>query len=127
MYSSSSLVQRNQPNFKEFATKEKLVRILFTMNKIITILEAGVSQEKWDTLRKAYGAIKEKRPQPMPLQSFLLQKRENPKLWQIVSVWEDMKVLQKMKSSGETPAGILVFREAGAEPTLSIFEAKEEI
>ena len=106
--------------------KKKLVRILF-MNKIITILEAKVNAEKWGTLRKAYRAVKAKRSMPMPLQSFLLQMKETPKLWRIITVWESMEVLQKMRSSGKTPAGILIFREAGVEPTLSIFEAKEEI
>ena len=72
-------------------------------------------------------AVKAKQLAPMPLQSFLLQMKEDPKLWRIVTVWESMEVLQKMRSSGETPAGILVFREASAESTLSIFEAKEEI
>ena len=97
------------------------------MNKIITILEAKVDEKEWGILQNAYRAVKEKRPQPMPLQSFLLQMKEDPKLWRIVTVWESLEVLQKMRSSGETPAGILIFREAGAEPTLSIFEAKEEI
>ena len=97
------------------------------MNKIITILEATVSESKWDTLRKAYLAVKVKQLAVMPLQSFLLQMKEDPKLWRIITVWQSMEVLQKMRSSGETPAGVLMFREAGAEPTLSIFEAKEEI
>ena len=97
------------------------------MNKIITILEAEVSEEKWDTLRNAYRDVKAKQLAPMPLQSFLLQMKENQKFWRIIAVWESMEVLQKMRSSGETPAGILMFREAGAEPTLSIFEAKDEI
>ena len=97
------------------------------MNKVITILEARVSEEKWDNLRNAYRAVKAKQLAPMPLQSFLLQMKEDPKLWRIVTVWESMEVLQKMRSSGETPAGILVFREATAEPTLSIFETKDEI
>ena len=97
------------------------------MNKIVTILEARVSEEKWDTLQNAYRAVKAKQLTLMPLQSFLLQMKEDPKLWRIVTVWESMEVLQKMKNSGETPAGVLVFREAGVEPTLSIFEAQEEI
>ena len=97
------------------------------MNKIITILEAEVSEEKWDTLRNAYRDVKAKQLAPMPLQSFLLQMKENQKFWRIITVWESMEVLQKMRSSGETPAGILMFRKAGAEPTLSIFEAKDEI
>ena len=97
------------------------------MNKIITILKASVSESNWDTLRKAYLAVKVKQLAVMPLQSFLLQMKEDQKLWRIITVWESMEVLQKMRSSGETPPGVLMFREAGAEPTLSIFEAKEEI
>ena len=97
------------------------------MNKIITILEARVNEQKWDTLQNAYRAVKENQLVPMPLQSFLAQMKEEPMLWRIISVWESREVLQKMKSSGETPAGVLVFRQADAEPTLSIFEAKEEI
>ena len=97
------------------------------MNKIITILEARVNEQKWDTLRSAYQAVKENQPAPMPLQSFLMQMKKEPMLWRIISIWESMEVLLKMKSLGETPAGVLVFRQADAEPTLSIFEAKEEI
>ena len=97
------------------------------MNKIITILEARVSEQKWDTLQNAYRAIKENQSPPMPLQSFLVQMKEKPTLWRIITIWESMEVLQKMKNSGETPAGVLVFRQADAEPTLSIFETKEEI
>lgn len=97
------------------------------MNKVITILEAIVSEQKWDTLINAYRVIKEKRPLPMPLQSFLVQMNDNQKLWRIISVWENMEVLEKVKSSGATPAGVLIFRKADAEPKLSIFETKEEI
>ena len=97
------------------------------MNKIITILEARVGDEKWDTLQDAYRAVKEKEFVFPPLQSFLSQMKEDPKLWRIITVWESMEVLQKMRSSGETPPGILVFRQAGGEPILSIFEVKEEI
>lgn len=97
------------------------------MGKIITILEAKVVQQNWNSLQKAYQALKESHSQPMPLQSFLLQNKEVPELWQIISVWENMETLQKMRSSGETPAGVLIFRGAGAEPKLSIFQAQEEI
>jgi len=97
------------------------------MNKIITTLEAKVDEQKWDILQNAYRAVKENQSGPMPLQSFLLQMKEDPKLWRIISIWESIEVLQKMKSSGKTPAGVLVFRQVNTEPILSIFEAKEEI
>jgi len=44
----------------------------------------------------------------------------------LISIWENMEVLQAMSSSGETPAGVLVFRQVDVEPTLSVFEVKEE-
>lgn len=94
-------------------------------NKIITILEANVDQENWETLRKAYQELGIK-SKMRPHQSFLIQNKETPILWKIVSIWEDIESLQKVKQSGETPAGILIFRAAGAEPKLEVFEAKEE-
>lgn len=95
-------------------------------NRIVTILEAYVSQENWGALQKAYQELG-KKSEMWPAQSFLIQNKETPTLWRIVSVWQDMESLQKVRQSGETPAGILIFRAAGAEPKLEIFEAKEEL
>lgn len=96
-------------------------------NRVITILEAtDVPQDKWMILQEAYvqlGSTSEMRPS----QSFLIQNKDNPKLWRIISVWESMEVIQKMRASGETPTGILIFRKAGVEPVLSIFEVKESL
>lgn len=94
-------------------------------NRIVTILEAHVSQENWGILQKAYQELGEK-SKMRPAQSFLIQNKETPTLWKIISVWQDMEFLQKVRQSGETPAGILIFRAAGAEPKLGVFEAKEE-
>ena len=91
------------------------------------MLEAEVDERDWGTLQNAYRALKEKSSQLMPLQSFLLHMKETSKLWRIITVWESMEVLQKMRNSGETPAGVLIFHEAGAEPILSIFEVKDEL
>ncbi|MEK7112838.1 MAG: hypothetical protein AAB875_06015 [Patescibacteria group bacterium] len=94
-------------------------------SRVVTTLEAEVSRENWEALQKAYkelGAESKIRPS----QSFLLQSKENPNLWRIISIWEDMGTLQKLRESGETPAGILIFRAAGGEPKLEVFEAKEE-
>ena len=94
-------------------------------NRIITILEAYVSQENWVTLQKAYRELGEK-SKMRPTQSFLIQNKETPTLWRIISIWEDMDSLQKVRQSGETPVGVLIFRAAGAEPKLEVFEAKQE-
>lgn len=96
-------------------------------NRIITILEAtDVPQDKWRTLQETYvelGNASEMRPS----QSFLVQNKDNPNLWRIISVWESMEVIQKMRASGETPTGMLIFRKAGVEPSLSILEVKESL
>lgn len=95
-------------------------------NKIVTILEARVSQENWETLQKAYQKLGSE-SKMRPTQSFLVQNKETPTLWRIISVWEDMESLQIVRQSGKTPAGILIFRAAGTEPKLAVFEAKEEL
>ncbi len=100
--------------------KEKL------RNRIVTILEANVSQENWENLQKTYQELG-KKSEMRPTQSFLVQNKETPTLWRIISIWQDMESLQKVKQSGETPTGILIFRAAGAEPKLEVFEAKEEL
>ena len=93
---------------------------------MVAILEAHVSQENWEALQKAYRELG-KESKMRPTQSFLIQNKETPTFWRIISIWEDMEFLQKVRQSGETPAGILMFRSAGAEPKLEVFEAKEEL
>jgi hypothetical protein len=38
-----------------------------------------------------------------------------------VTVWRDRESLDAMRGSGEAPTGVLIFRDADAEPRLSIF------
>jgi hypothetical protein len=41
--------------------------------------------------------------------------------WRIQTWWASRDALEAMRGAG-TPAGVLMFRAAGAEPALSIFE-----
>ncbi len=87
---------------------------------VITILEAHVNTENWAAFQ---GDFKNRITQlpPQMLQTFLLQGASDQTLWQIVSVWKSREALDEMRNSGETPTGVLMFRAAGAEPKLSIF------
>ncbi len=86
---------------------------------IMTILEARVSREKWEVLRKAY--TKELQALPPAIdRTYLMQSAADSEVWRILTVWHSKEELDKMRSQG-TPAGVLMFRAAGAEPGLSIF------
>jgi hypothetical protein len=41
--------------------------------------------------------------------------------WRIETLWTSREVLTAMRQVG-TPAGVLMFRAAGAEPTLSVYD-----
>ena len=87
---------------------------------VITILEAHVGAERWSALEKDFQERTSELP-PQMVRTYLLQDTADPTLWRIVSVWKSRQALQEMRDSGETPTGVIMFRSAGAEPKLSIF------
>lgn len=95
--------------------------------KIITFLEGEVLESRWGDLKRAYAKVAAEKLGIMPLESFLVQRTENPNMWRIISIWKNAETLDKMRASGETPAGVLVFKTAGSEPSLSIFQVQSEI
>ncbi len=88
---------------------------------VITVLEAHVAQDQWETLKRAYQAGASNLP-PQMIETFLLQSASDPSLWQGVSCWKSREALEEYRRSGETPGGVLIFRAAGAEPTLKMYE-----
>jgi quinol monooxygenase YgiN len=91
------------------------------MNMIMTVLKAHVEHEKWATLEEAYKSGTTRIP-PQMSQTFLVQSAANPTLWRGISVWKSREALEEYRRSVETPGGVLMFRAAGAEPALSLFE-----
>ena len=95
---------------------------------MITVVEAKVAEENWPLLEQAY----RQGPQQLPPgleRSFLVHSLENRGQWQIISVWSGMPSLQKLQQSiesGVIPRGVLIFREAGAEPTHTVYEVVQE-
>lgn len=88
---------------------------------VLTILEASVSPEHWADFQMDFRQRTEELP-PQMIRTYLLQDVKEPTLWKIVSVWRSREALDEMRNSGETPTGVLMFRSAGAEPKLSIFD-----
>ncbi len=87
---------------------------------VITILEAHVGAENWSVFQDDYKNRTVQLP-PQMLQTFLLQDIADQTLWRIISVWKSREALDEMRNSGETPTGVLMFRNVGVEPKLSIF------
>ena len=91
---------------------------------VMTILEGRVALERSSDLQRAYRSAVENLP-PQMLQTFLIRRATDMDLWRIISVWKSREALDAFRQATETPAGILIFREAGVEPTLSIFEVDD--
>ena len=88
---------------------------------ILTVLEARVPPGGEQALRAAYAAAG---AEPLPrglMRTELLRDARETARWRIQTWWESRAALDAMRGAG-TPAGVLMFRAAGAEPALSVFE-----
>ena len=93
---------------------------------VMTILEAQVMEDHWAALGQAFQQGSQQIDAGL-VQSFLIQDTKSPEVWRILTVWQSMEALMQMRQSGETPRGILMFRAAHAEPSLSIFKVAHQI
>ena len=90
---------------------------------VMSILEAHVVPEQWTALQRSYETRAGILP-PQIVESFLAQSATDSRLWRILTVWRSREALEQMRQSRETPTGILIFRDAGAEPSLAIFSIR---
>lgn len=88
---------------------------------VMTILEAHVAPENWVALEEAYRAGTKDLP-PQLVETFLIHSNPDSTLWRIVGLWHSREALEEMRQSTETPGAVLMFRTAGAEPTLAVFD-----
>ena len=94
---------------------------------ILTILEATLEPGRESALRDAYAdAVASGVRPPGLVHSELLRDVQDPSRWRIQTWWKSRQALEAMRGAG-TPGGILMFRSAGAEPALSIFEVVDEV
>ena len=91
---------------------------------VMMILEAQVAPEQWVMLEAEFHkavAAPERRAAGLD-QCFLLHSTADPSVWRILSVWRSHEALDATRSANPTPVAVQMFRAAGAEPTLSIFD-----
>ena len=94
---------------------------------VLTILEANLEPGRESDLQAAYAATVASGSRPPGLvHSELLRDSRDATSWRIQTWWLNRQALEAMRGAG-TPAGVLMFRSAGVEPRLSIFEVVDEL
>ncbi len=87
---------------------------------VVTMLEAEVLPDRTEELETQFLSA------PLPpaiVESFLLASSDST-MWRLVTVWESKAALDEYRANVETPGGVLMFRSAQAEPTLTVFETR---
>ena len=92
---------------------------------VLTILEATVAPERAADLQAAFRGAAAQVP-PGFIRSHLLSATGDPTRWRIETLWTSREALAAMRQTG-TPAGVLMFRAAGAEPSLSLYDVASTI
>ena len=93
---------------------------------IMTVLEAQVPPDRAAALLDAYKAAGGKPLPPGLVRTELLHDARDAGRWRIQTWWTSREALEAMRAAG-TPAGVLMFRAAGAEPALGVFEIVDAI
>jgi len=92
------------------------------MSLVVTVLEARVAQGRADDLRAAFAEGAQGPFPPGLVRSTLLQHTTDPTHWRIETVWQSHAALAAMRQAGK-PRGVQFFEAAGAQPSLSVFDA----
>ena len=87
---------------------------------MLTVLEATVAPERVADLQAAFHNAATQVPSGL-VRSHLVTAVADPTRWRIETLWTSREALAAMRQAG-TPAGVLMFRAAGAEPTLSVYD-----
>jgi hypothetical protein len=87
---------------------------------VLTVLESFLPPGGEAALLAAYQAGTRDLP-PGLVRSELLHDIREPGRWRIQTLWASREAVETLRGSGNS-AGVMMFRAAGAEPTLTIFE-----
>jgi heme-degrading monooxygenase HmoA len=93
---------------------------------LLTVLEGEVEAARAKDLVAAFKQAESSIPAGF-IRSELICAAGDGTRWRIETLWESREALVAMRNSGVPPAGVLMFRAAGAEPTLSIFDVRARI
>jgi hypothetical protein len=93
---------------------------------VLTVLEAHVPVERSSILQEGYRSLGIQAKPPGLVSSQLIRSVADATLWRIETAWRDRAALDAMRAHG-TPAGVVLFRNVGAEPSLAVFEVVAQL
>ncbi len=91
---------------------------------VITMLEGALSSEQAEVVKQEFDRIGE--PPPAIVSSYFAHD-EGTSTARLVTVWSSKEALDEYRASVEAPGGVLMFKAAGVDPMLSIFEVLAHI
>ena len=90
----------------------------------VTIVDGVVESAHESDLRSAW----EERTASLPaglIESSLLRAENGA--WRIVTVWESREAVMAMRASGEPPAALIMFEQAGSKPSVSMWTVEGRV
>jgi hypothetical protein len=93
---------------------------------VLTVLEAHIPPGQEVALQAAYDTAATGTLPPGLVRSELVRDALDATRWRIQTWWTSREALDAMRSAG-TPAGVLMFRAAGAEPVLAVFDVVSQL
>ncbi len=90
----------------------------------VTIVEGAVEAVREGDLRSAWKDNTAILPAGF-IESSLL--RAETGTWRIVTVWESKEAVMAMRASGEPPAALLMFEQAGSKPSVSMWTVEDRV
>jgi heme-degrading monooxygenase HmoA len=90
----------------------------------VTIVEGAVEAVREGDLRSAWKDKTAILPAGF-IESSLL--RAETGTWRIVTVWESKEAMMAMRASGEPPAALLMFEQAGSKPSVSMWTVEDRV
>ena len=90
----------------------------------VTIVEGVVEAAREGDLRSAWGDKTADLPAGF-IESSLLRAEDGT--WRIVTVWESKEAVMTMRGSGEPPAALFMFEQAGSRPSVSMWTVEGRV
>lgn len=89
---------------------------------IVTVLEARIPSDRVDELQEGFNELLGKGLPPAIVESDLVQKDEDPAIWQLVTLWQSREALFEYRRTQPVPEGLLLFRSVDVEPSVTFFD-----